>query len=156
MSISIDVNGKLYEADDEAELSEVLRSCGFLSVKDGCSERCTSSCLVEVDGVFVPSCKWPVAFVRGKKIVTLEAIKKREEGKCVLKAFEKASLTLCEFCESAVFFSILLILRKHDCVSREEVLSRLSHLKPCCASREVLLRATMYALEFSMKSGRRK
>lgn len=156
MRVSINVNGRLYEAEEDEYLSSVLRGLGFFSVKDGCYKRCTSSCLVEADGVFVPSCKWPVGFVRTKKIMTLEAIKKTEEGKCVLKAFEKARVTVCEFCESEVFFSVLSILRSHNVVNREEIMRRLSHIKPCSSSREALFRSALYAVEEGMKNRRRK
>ena len=98
LMITININGKAYEVDQDKKLIRFLRDDLHLtSVKDGCSEGACGSCTVLIDGKASRACTPMVSKLVGKSIVTVEGLSDREK-EVYAYAFGAAGAVQCGFC----------------------------------------------------------
>ena len=75
---TVQVNGKMYEAETDKKLMRFLRDDLHLtSVKDGCSQGACGTCTVLVDGKTTRACIPMISKMEGKSIVTVEGLSER-------------------------------------------------------------------------------
>jgi isoquinoline 1-oxidoreductase alpha subunit len=101
--ISLDVNGKLVQADAESDtpLLWILRDyLDMTGTKFGCGMALCGACTVHIDGKPTRSCVTPVSAVAGKKIATIEKIGETRAGKAVQAAWVAESVPQCGYCQS--------------------------------------------------------
>jgi carbon-monoxide dehydrogenase small subunit len=81
-TVEVNVNGKDYVVNVRAydTLSRVLREeLGLFGVKRGCDYGGCGACTVSIDGRAFYSCMYPVQYVVGKKVLTVEGLSKNGE-----------------------------------------------------------------------------
>ena len=94
------LNGRRTDVDAPPlkRLLDVLREdCGLAGTKEGCGEGECGACTVLLDGAPVNSCLVPFAHVRGRKVTTIEGIRRR-----LPEAFAREGGTQCGICTPGV------------------------------------------------------
>ena len=97
------LNGKRADVDAPPlkRLLDVLREdCGLAGTKEGCGEGECGACTVLVDGAPVNSCLVPFVHVRGRKVTTIEGLRRR-----LPKAFVRGGGTQCGTCTPGVLMA---------------------------------------------------
>ena len=100
---TLNINGKDCEVNvpEDMPLLWVLRDVlGMTGTKFGCGIAQCGVCTVHVDGQPIRSCIMPVVAVRGKKIMTIEAVGQTPTGANVQKAWLDLEVVQCGYCQS--------------------------------------------------------
>ena len=98
--ISLDINGKSYQADvgPDVPLLWVLREhLKLTGTKFGCGIGACGSCTVHIDGKAERSCQPPVSVAAGRKITTIEGL---AENHPVIRAWIREQVPQCGYCQS--------------------------------------------------------
>jgi isoquinoline 1-oxidoreductase alpha subunit len=115
MAFKLNVNGKLREADVDADtpLLWTLRdTLGVLGPKYGCGVGQCGACTVHVDGQPIRSCVTPVSAVTGK-ITTIEGIGATPVGKRVQQAWMELDVAQCGYCQPGQIMSATALLTRN-------------------------------------------
>ncbi|MDB5467169.1 MAG: (2Fe-2S)-binding protein [Phenylobacterium sp.] len=115
MAFKLNVNGKLREADVDADtpLLWTLRdTLGVLGPKYGCGVGQCGACTVHVDGQPIRSCVTPVSAVTGK-ITTIEGIGATPVGKRVQQAWMDLDVAQCGYCQPGQIMSATALLTRN-------------------------------------------
>jgi aerobic-type carbon monoxide dehydrogenase small subunit (CoxS/CutS family) len=141
MRISLEVNGRAYEADVEPRtlLSDLLRhGLGLTGTKVGCEHGVCGACTVQVDGEPVRSCLMLAVQARGRAIRTVEALA-GDELHPLQQAFHEAHALQCGFCTAGILMSMEAFLRDHDSPGEDEVREALAgNLCRCTGYRPIV------------------
>jgi len=107
MKISVNINGEiaLWEINSGDFLYDVLRTNGYLSVKKGCDTGSCGLCTVWVDEKPILSCSFLAARANGKRITTIDGVKKEAEGFVNFLVSEGAEQ--CGFCSPGFVMTVL-------------------------------------------------
>lgn len=153
MKISLMLNGEktIIDAQPDTSLMEVLRTLNLTSVKCGCGNGLCGSCTVLLNDKPVAACKIPVALVNENEIITMEAFSKTEEYESITKGFEKAGIKLCGYCNAGKIFTTYSFLKLNNLPSSQEIEQQVKHLAPCCTDTQLLIRGIRYSLAFNQK-----
>lgn len=101
MNIKFNLNGENVNinVDGIKRLLDVLRgNFNLTGIKEGCGQGECGACSVIVDGDIFNSCCVPVANVNGKRVITIEGLRKTEGFKILDNAFKDAGAVQCGFC----------------------------------------------------------
>ncbi len=101
--LTLNINGKDCEVNvpEDMPLLWVLRDVlGMTGTKFGCGIAQCGVCTVHVDGQPIRTCIMPVVAVRGKKIMTIEAVGQTPTGAKVQKAWLDLEVVQCGYCQS--------------------------------------------------------
>ncbi|MEZ4221590.1 MAG: selenium-dependent xanthine dehydrogenase [Polyangiaceae bacterium] len=133
--IEFSLNGKQQsvEVAPGESLLEVLRErCGTTSVKDGCSPQGQCGCcLTLIDGQAKVSCATPAERCEGKKVVTLEGVR-REDRDLLARSFVAAAGLQCGFCIPGITLRALHLVEQNPKPTREQIAKALDvHLCRC-------------------------
>ena len=115
MTIKLNVNGKVMEADVEPDtpLLWVLRdSLGITGPKFGCGVAQCGACTVHIDGAPKRSCVTPVSSVGAAKVSTIESMAADPIGKKVQAAWMELDVAQCGYCQPGQIMSATALLRK--------------------------------------------
>jgi len=153
MKISLMLNGEktIIDAQPDTSLMEVLRSLNLNSVKCGCGNGVCGSCTVLLNDKPVSACKIPVALVNDSEIITMEHFVKTEEYTSISKGFEKAGIKLCGYCNAGKYFTTNSFLKLNNLPTAEEIEQQIKHLAPCCTNTQLLIRGIKYSMAFYQK-----
>jgi aerobic-type carbon monoxide dehydrogenase small subunit (CoxS/CutS family) len=116
IEISFTLNSKpvTVRADPGDRLLDVLRyGLGLTGTKEGCGEGECGACTVELDGVPVNSCLVPVYQVRGRQVMTVEAID--EEA---VRPLLESGATQCGACTPGVVVTACWLRRHPELLER--------------------------------------
>ncbi len=94
----------------DLSLYELLRECGYSSVKCGCESSNCGLCTVWLDGNPVLSCSVLAAQVEGKEITTLEAL--QEEASIFGHYLADEGGEQCGFCIPGMVMNVLALSRR--------------------------------------------
>ncbi|MDR3265292.1 MAG: selenium-dependent xanthine dehydrogenase [Synergistaceae bacterium] len=95
---AFEINGEMHTTAEDVGLLEYLReSLGLTSAKNGCGEGACGACMVLIDGKATRACLARTSALRGKKILTVEGLSRREQDVCSW-AFSAAGAVQCGFC----------------------------------------------------------
>jgi len=114
--LTLDINGKAARVDaaDDTPLLWALRdTLQMTGTKFGCGMGLCGACTVHVDGEPTRTCVTPISAVRGKKIVTIEAIGHDRVGQAVQAAWVRLDVVQCGYCQSGQIMSAVALLRRN-------------------------------------------
>ena len=106
--ISLEVNGEFHEVAVEPQytLLDVLREdLGLIGTKKGCDTGGCGCCTVLIDGRAVYSCMVFVMTAQGKKITTIEGLKKNGKLDPLQEAFIQTGAVQCGYCTCGVIMA---------------------------------------------------
>jgi len=121
--ISLDINGKNYQADvgPEVPLLWVIRErLKLTGTKFGCGIGTCGSCTVHIDGKAQRSCQVPVGEAQGKKITTIEGL---ADTHPVIKAWIKEEVPQCGYCQSGQIMQAAALLAEDPRPSDEKIIN---------------------------------
>jgi isoquinoline 1-oxidoreductase subunit alpha len=102
MAFKLNVNGKVLEADVEADtpLLWTLRDAlGIVGPKYGCGIGQCVACTVHIDGKATRSCLYPTSAVGTAQVTTIEAMADHPIGKRVQAAWMDLDVAQCGYCQ---------------------------------------------------------
>lgn len=119
----LNVNGKRYELDVEAEmpLLWVLRDeLHITGPKYGCGIAMCGACTVHVDGAAVRSCSLPVGQVQGR-VTTIEGLGTPDALHAVQKAWIEHQVAQCGYCQPGQIMAAASLLAINPAPSEAEI-----------------------------------
>ena len=124
MLVGLTVNGEQREVDvpSAATLVELLREhLGLTGTKVGCGHGECGACTVLLDGEAVNSCLVFAAQCAGRKVTTIEALRKNGALDRIQNAFIEAGAVQCGFCTPGMIMSAAALLSSNPRPSRGEI-----------------------------------
>jgi len=124
-TINFKLNGKSTRltVDSERMLLWVLRTdLGLTGTKFGCGVSLCGACTVLVDNEAVRSCQFPVKYVDGTEVITIEGLAKNGNLHPLQKAFIQHDALQCGFCTPGMILNAYSLLLKNPRPSREEII----------------------------------
>ena len=101
------------EAPSDTPLLWVLRDHLELSgTKFGCGRALCGACTVHIDGEAVRSCAYPIRFVSGKNVRTIEGLQGDAEGRAVIDAWLEEEVVQCGWCQPGQCMSAAALLKE--------------------------------------------
>jgi nicotinate dehydrogenase subunit A len=144
------VNGvaRRSEADGDTPLLYVLRNDFALkAAKSGCGLGQCGACTVLVDDRPVQSCDVPLWSVAGRKVETLEQVRRSREGRALEEAFVGEQAAQCGYCIPGIVVSAAALLRTTARPSDEQIAAALSRNLCRCGTHVRILRAIRRAAD---------
>ncbi len=148
MNIEFELDGTTVNADvpPMTLLTDLLRNnFQIKSIHKGCKSGECGSCTVLINNLISLSCLVPVFSIRGKKIITIEGIRKTKEYSTIIKAFNDAEYDPCNYCRPAKILSLYALLEINLNPDENEILSSLSGTSCYCTGYTNLMKAAGFA-----------
>lgn len=141
--VNLDVNGELHEIAVSAGeiLTDTLRDkLGLTSVKKGCGVGECGACTVLIDGIAVNSCIYLTSWAEGKKIITVEGLRSKDNKlHPVQKAFIEEAAIQCGFCTPGFIMTAVEIAGSGKKYTRDEIRRLISgHLCRCTGYENII------------------
>jgi carbon-monoxide dehydrogenase small subunit len=114
--INLEINGELQEvaAEPQDTLLHVLREeLGLIGTKKGCDTGGCGCCTVLIDGRAVYSCMVFVMSAEGRKITTIEGLRKDGKLDPVQEAFIQTGAVQCGYCTCGMIMAAKAFLSSH-------------------------------------------
>lgn len=122
ISFTLNERAVRLEVDTSRTLIWVLRTeLAMTGTKPSCARGLCGACTVLVDDQPVRSCITPVEGVRGKRVVTIEALAKDGELHPLQEAFIRHDALQCGFCTPGMILTAYGLLRDKRKRSRREI-----------------------------------
>jgi aerobic-type carbon monoxide dehydrogenase small subunit (CoxS/CutS family) len=147
-NISFKLNGKPVSLTVESGrmLLWVLRTdLGLTGTKFGCGAGLCGACAVLVDNEAVHSCQFPVQYVRGKEVTTIEGLEKNRELHPLQQAFIEHDALQCGFCTPGMIISAYSLLLKNPEPSTSEITQHMDQNLCRCGSYTRVIQAIQTA-----------
>lgn len=131
------VNDKPIKIKVEAEhtLLWVLRTeLNLTGTKYGCGEGFCGSCTVLVDNEPVRSCQFPMKNADGKKIITIEGLRKNGKLHSLQQAFIKHDALQCGYCTPGMILNAQGLLLQNPHPTRAEIIENMEENLCRCGS----------------------
>lgn len=143
MKISININGEnaIWEINSGDFLYDVLRDNGYFSVKKGCDTGSCGLCTVWVDEVPILSCSFLAVRADGKKITTIDGVRKDAEKFVNFLVSEGAEQ--CGFCSPGFVMTVLAMEKELNNPTEDEINHYLAGNLCRCTGYEGQLRAVI-------------
>ena len=135
-TINFKLNGKSTRltVDGERMLLWILRTdLGLTGTKFGCEISACGACTVLVDNEAVRSCQFPVKYVDGTEVITIEGLAENGNLHPLQKAFIKHDALQCGFCTPGMILNAYSLLLKNPRPSREEIIDGMNDNLCRCA-----------------------
>jgi isoquinoline 1-oxidoreductase alpha subunit len=138
--VSLDVNGKAYQADVDPRtpLLWVLRdTLGLTGTKYGCGIAQCGACTVHIEGVATRSCQVPVSSLGAKKVTTIEGL--AIEGKLhkVQQAWIDNDVPQCGYCQSGMIMAVAALLGERAQPSDADIDGAITNICRCGTYQQV-------------------
>jgi isoquinoline 1-oxidoreductase alpha subunit len=137
MLLELFVNGATRRLpDDLAEpdlpLLWALRDLlGLTGTKFGCGVAACGACTVHVDGAAVRSCATPLRSVRGRRIVTIEALGSAERPHPLQRAWVAHQVPQCGYCQSGMLMAAAALLARNRRPSDADIDAAITNICRC-------------------------
>lgn len=136
------------EAEPVRRLLDVLREdFSHKGPKEGCGKGECGACAVLVDGKLIDSCLYPVSYVEGKAVVTIEGISGTPAYRVLKEAFEEAGAVQCGFCTPGMIMASLALLKSNPHPGESEIREGLSGNLCRCTGYNMIISAVNMASE---------
>jgi carbon-monoxide dehydrogenase small subunit len=143
------------KVDTERNLLWVLRSeLGLTGTKYGCGIAACGACTILVDGKATRSCRLPVRKVRGREVLTIEALARGGELHPLQKAFAARGAVQCGFCTPGMIVAAYGLLLENPAPSEAEILEGMNANLCRCGAYGRILEAIGQAAQ-EMAGGKR-
>jgi isoquinoline 1-oxidoreductase alpha subunit len=135
--VEIVVNGAARALPDELAPAEMpllwaLRDLlGLTGTKFGCGVAACGACTVHVDGRAVRSCVTPLEAVRGKRVVTIEALGTVERPHPLQQAWREHQVPQCGYCQSGMLMAAAALLAANRTPSDAEIDAAMTNICRC-------------------------
>jgi aerobic carbon-monoxide dehydrogenase small subunit len=149
-TISVTVNGRLYEEDVEPRilLSHFLReNIGLTGTHIGCVVGECGACSVLLDGKIVKSCLQFAVQANGGEVMTVEGLAKDGELAPIQEAFVKHYAFQCGYCTPGMVMTSHALLRGNPDPSDEEIRKALAGNLCMCTGYVQIVEAVKEAAE---------
>ncbi len=133
MTITLKVNGRTHQLEDDAEmpllwaLRDRLRLTG---TKFGCGIAACGACTVLVDGVATRSCVTPIEAVDGAEISTIEGLSE-ERSHPVQLAWITEQVPQCGYCQSGMIMAAVALLAENNEPGDREIDAAITNICRC-------------------------
>jgi isoquinoline 1-oxidoreductase alpha subunit len=133
--IGLSVNGRAVQVDVDGDtpLLWVLRDhLGLTGTKYGCGVAVCGACTVHLDDQPVRACVVPVAACAGKKVVTIEGLR-RPDGPLhpLQRAWLDAQVPQCGYCQSGMIMAAAALLKANPKPSDADIDAALTNICRC-------------------------
>ena len=119
-------------ADPALPLLWALRDLlGLTGTKFGCGVAACGACTVHVDGRAVRSCVTPLDAVRGKRVVTIEALGTAERPHPLQDAWREHQVPQCGYCQSGMLMAAAALLAANRSPSDAEIDAAVTNICRC-------------------------
>ena len=109
-------------ADPALPLLWALRDLlGLTGTKFGCGVGACGACTVHVDGEAVRSCVLPIGALKGRRVVTIEALGSAEVPHPLQRAWVAHQVPQCGYCQSGILMAAAALLAKNRKPSDAEI-----------------------------------
>lgn len=140
--------------DGERRLLWVLRTdIGLTGTKFCCGSGYCGTCTVLVNEQPVRSCIYPMRYVDGKKVITIEGLAKNGQLHPLQRAFIEHDALQCGFCTPGMILNAYGLLRRNPQPSREEIIQGMENNLCRCGSYGRIIQAIQTASR-EMKGGK--
>jgi len=135
--VEIVVNGALRALPDELAEPQMpllwaLRDLlGLTGTKFGCGVAACGACTVHVDGQAVRACVTPLASVRGKRVVTIEALGSPGRPHPLQQAWAEHQVPQCGYCQSGMLMAAAALLATRPSPSDAEIDAAITNICRC-------------------------
>ena len=124
MKIEFTVNGegRTVDVEPDTPLLWVLRDTLELSgTKFGCGRALCGACTVHADGHAVRACSYPVEFVKGRDVRTIEGLESDPVGRAVADAWIEVDVVQCGWCQPGQCMSASALLKSNAAPDDEAI-----------------------------------
>ena len=104
---------------------------GLTGTKFGCGVAACGACTVHVDGKPVRSCVTPLEAVRGKRVVTIEALGTSERPHPLQQAWLEHQVPQCGYCQSGMLMAAAALLASNRSPSDAEIDAAITNICRC-------------------------
>lgn len=125
MPVTLDVDGN-------TPLLWVIRDeIGLKGTKFGCGKAACGACTLHVDGEAVRSCSYPIQFVEGKKVTTIEGLGNKENPHPVQQAWIEDIVPQCGYCQPGFMMAAAALIEKKGELTDEDIDRNISNICRC-------------------------
>jgi len=132
--IALNVNGQAVQvdADPDTPLLWVLRDhLNLTGTKYGCGVAACGACTVHIDGVAERSCVTPVSVCAGKRVTTIEGLKRDGRLHRIQQAWIDHQVPQCGYCQSGMIMAAAALLDRRAVTSEADVAKSLDNICRC-------------------------
>ena len=104
---------------------------GLTGTKFGCGVAACGACTVHVDGSAVRSCVTPLEAVRGKRVVTNEALGSADKPHPLQQAWLAQQVPQCGYCQSGMLMAAAALLASNRTPSDAEIDAAITNICRC-------------------------
>ena len=132
--IPLNVNGQpvQVDADPATPLLWVLRDhLNLTGTKYGCGVAACGACTVHLDGAPLLACVMPVSACAGKRVTTIEGLKRDGRLHPVQQAWIEHQVPQCGYCQSGMIMAAAALLAAKPNPSDEDIASGITNICRC-------------------------
>jgi isoquinoline 1-oxidoreductase subunit alpha len=119
-------------ADPALPLLWALRDLlGLTGTKFGCGVGACGACTVHVEGEAVRSCVLPIGALKGRRVVTIEALGSATAPHPLQRAWVAHQVAQCGYCQSGILMAAAALLAKNRKPSDAEIDAAIANVCRC-------------------------
>lgn len=135
MKISFTINNKpvSVDVDSNMPLLWVVRDELHLKgTKFGCGKAVCGACSLHVDGELIRSCSYPVKFVEGKSVTTLEGLSESPDNlHPIQQAWMDINVPQCGYCQPGFMMAAAKLIKEFPNPTDEDIKNNISNICRC-------------------------
>jgi isoquinoline 1-oxidoreductase alpha subunit len=135
MKISFTINNKpvSIDVDSNMPLLWVVRDELHLKgTKFGCGKAVCGACSLHVDGELIRSCSYPVKFVEGKSVTTLEGLSESPDNlHPIQQAWMDINVPQCGYCQPGFMMAAAKLIKEFPNPTNEDIKNNISNICRC-------------------------
>jgi isoquinoline 1-oxidoreductase alpha subunit len=126
------VSREIEVSDPQTPLLWVIRDMlNLKGTKFGCGKAACGACTLLVDGMAVRSCSYPVRFIEGRKITTIEGLGTEQDPHPIQQAWVEEIVPQCGYCQPGFIMATAGLLNQNPAPSDEEINNAITNICRC-------------------------